>query len=101
MSPISLTTFLSILGTWFSVLVVAQTRHWNSKSRPGGVTPQGPGVDGEGHKWICSLQPALLESGEHFMATFSGLCGLGGDTVASEGPEGRLVPLGFVARVAA
>lgn len=35
------------------------------------------------------------------MATFSGLCGLGGDTVASEGPEGRLVLLGFVARVAA
>lgn len=62
---------------------------------------RGLGWTEKGKKWICSLQPPLLESGEHFMATFSGLCGLGGDTVASEGPEGRLVPLGFVARVAA
>lgn len=49
----------------------------------------------------AALCLAVLESSEHFIATFSELCGLGGDTVASEGPEGRLVLLGFVASIAA
>lgn len=65
----------------------------------GGANRPGPGLGNE-FALCCALLSSLSCLGS-VNISFSELCGLGGDTVASEGPEGRLVLLGFVARIAA